>query len=98
LLREAALTPEYGAAVNDRTRVQKLGPIGSQIIAEVFYQMLACDADSILNAGKNWRPPEFVFGGSTARRSLGSMAAVVEFVRDDKRAALPERVAAEHVV
>jgi hypothetical protein len=98
LLREAPLAPEYGAAVNDRTRVQKLGPIGSQIIAEVFYQALACDADSILNAGNRWRPPEFIFGGSAAPRSLGSMAAVVEFVRDGERAALPEGVAAEHVV
>jgi hypothetical protein len=81
LLREAALAPEYGAAVNDRTRVQKLGPIGSQIVAEVFFQALAADADSILNAGTAWRPPEFVFGDSTKPRSLGSMAAVVEFVR-----------------
>lgn len=98
LLREAALAPEYGAAVNDRTRVQKLGPIGSQIVAEVFYQALACDAESILNAGRCWRPPQFVFGGSAARRSLGSMAAVIEFVRAGERAPLPERVATEHVV
>jgi hypothetical protein len=98
LLREAALEPEYGAAVNDRTRVQKLGGIGSQIVAEVFYQTLASDADSILNAGKHWRPPEFVFGASAVRRSLGSMTALVEFVRADERVALPERVAAEHVV
>jgi hypothetical protein len=98
LLREAALAPEYGAAVNDRTRVQKLGLLGSQIIAEVFYQTLACDADSILNSGKSWRPPQFAFGGRAARRPLGSMAAVVEFVRDAERAGLPEMVAAEHVV
>jgi hypothetical protein len=99
LLREAELPPEYGTTGTDRTRLQKLGPIGSQIIAEVFYQVLACDADSILNAGRDWRPPELIFGSRRTKRPLDSMMAIVDLVRGCEAAARsPELVAAEDAI
>lgn len=81
LLREAALTRQREETISDRTPIQKLGPMGSQIVAEVFYQLLASDNGSIMHAGKSWRPPVFVFGRSGQTRALDSMSAVIEFVR-----------------
>lgn len=81
LLREAVVERSSEQTITDRTPVQKLGPIGSQIMAEVFYQILAADSESIHNRGRDWRPPELVFGARQNSRPLGSMGAIVEFVR-----------------
>jgi hypothetical protein len=83
LLREASLEmtqePEPGNPFG--APIQKLGSIGSQIVAEVFFQVLATDADSILNAGRNWQPPQFVFGSSGSARALDTMPNVVDFIQ-----------------
>jgi hypothetical protein len=83
LLREAAvervLEPEPGG----NWRIQKLGTIGSRIVAEVFCQILNADYNSIANAGKNWRPPPFTFGNfgtPSDPRAIDSMQRIVEFV------------------
>jgi hypothetical protein len=82
LLREAAVQaisdPEPVLAP-DRL-VQKLGLIGSRIVAEVLLQILNADADSIRNEGAKWTPPKFIFGRSKLPRSLDSMPNIIEFV------------------
>ena len=82
LLREAAvenvLEPEF--SVGSALRIQKLGTIGSRLVAEVLLQVLNADADSILNAGRDWRPPKLIFGSSLRPRALVSMARVAEFI------------------
>lgn len=82
LLREAAvesvLEPEL--PVGSSLRIQKLGTIGSRLVAEVLQQVLNADADSIVNAGRDWRPPELIFGSSRRTRALTSMARVAEFI------------------
>jgi hypothetical protein len=59
LLREAALQGqmEPATAADHDTPVQKLGPIGSRIVAETIYRVLSADRSSIFNAGKDWNPP-----------------------------------------
>ncbi|MEO5717383.1 MAG: hypothetical protein ABIR29_02300 [Chthoniobacterales bacterium] len=63
-------------------QIQKLGTLGSRVVAEVFYQVLASDGESILHAGRDWRPPVFVFGRSERVRPIDSMAALAEFVSE----------------
>lgn len=85
LLREAAVqamtNPE--PAVPPDPPIQKLGEIGSRIVAEVLFQIVNADAESIRHAGKDWKPPQFVFGASKLARSLDSMPNLVEFVRSN---------------
>lgn len=82
-LREAAVEeitqPE--PASEPELPIQKLGTLGSRVVAEVFYQVLASDGDSILHAGRGWRPPATVFGKSRRLRPIDSMAALAEFAR-----------------
>ncbi len=82
-LREAAVEevtlPE--PAPEPELPIQKLGTLGSRVVAEVFYQILAADGDSILHAGRGWQPPGHVFGKSRRLRPINSMAALAEFAR-----------------
>ncbi len=79
LLREAALEAVYEAEPDGRHKVQKLGTIGGRIVAETFYQILHADGDSILHAGRSWRPPTLVFGELEAAQTLDSMQAIARF-------------------
>jgi hypothetical protein len=83
LLREAELehlrNPE--PAQPPAPPMQKLGTVGSHIIAEVLLQILASDRYSISNADRTWTPPKFVFGESGVPRSIDSMPKLVDFVR-----------------
>jgi hypothetical protein len=77
LLREAAVEDNFErATLADSTPIQKLGPIGSQIVAEVIAQVLWADTNSILNAGIRWEPP-FIEPESYR---LDSMAAIVSWL------------------
>lgn len=79
---EAVLEDETDEVSDIRTihTIQKLGTVGGRIVAEVLYQLLNADYDSIMHAGKDWRPPAFVFGTSKTPRSLTSLRAIVDFV------------------
>jgi len=83
LLREAAVhaisDPE--PSVPPDPPMQKLGMIGSRIVAEVLLQILNADGESIRNEGKQWKPPKFVYGLSKIPRPINSMPDLVEFVR-----------------
>jgi hypothetical protein len=85
LLREAAVEDvREGEREDGRWKIQKLGTTGGRIVAEVIHQLLNADYNSIVNAGKDWRPPSFTFGTfgtQTEPRSLDSMQEIVEFVR-----------------
>ena len=82
ILREAAvenaLEPE--ASFGSPMRIQKLCSIGSRLVAEVLLQVLHADADSILNAGRDWKPPALIFGNTRQPRTLASMGRVAEFI------------------
>ena len=67
--------PERGS----RRTVQKLGTVGSRIVAETIWQILLADEDSILNAGRGWRPPRVDFGGLPEPRALDSMTEITWF-------------------
>jgi len=83
LLREAAVqaVSDPEPAVPPAPPMQKLGMIGSRIVAEVLIQILEADGESIRNAGAQWTPPKFVFGLSNVPRSLTTMPNLIEFVR-----------------
>ncbi len=82
-LREAAVEemtkPEL--APEPELPIQKLGTLGSRVVAEVFYQLLWADGDSIMHAGRGWAPPAFVFGKLQRLRPINSLAALAEFAR-----------------
>jgi len=82
LLREAAVEaqPEPATAI-DPTPIQKLGTIGSRLVAEVIYQVLSADSESIFNQGQNWKPPFIRLKPSSPSFPLNSMAAIVDFVQ-----------------
>ena len=80
LLREAAIEPNPEPGYPPDPPLQKLGSIGSRILAEVFYQLLAADSESIRNAGRDWKPPEFIHGSSRRPRAITSMATLIDFV------------------
>jgi hypothetical protein len=77
LLREAAV--EWQRFKKPRTGpeppIQKLGSIGSRIVAETIFQVLSADKGSIFNDGIGWSPPT-VLG-----IRLDSMPAIVEYVK-----------------
>lgn len=81
LLREAAVDAVYEPGPNSNHPMQKLGPMGSQIVAEVFYQVLRSDPGSIFNAGRHWQPPVFAFGVSKTPRALDSLPMVKELIQ-----------------
>ncbi|MEY2564755.1 MAG: hypothetical protein QOH88_2948 [Verrucomicrobiota bacterium] len=86
LLREAAVqaVTDSEPPVPPDPPMQKLGHIGSRIVAEVLLQILSADSESIQNEGKEWKPPLLVFGASKLPRSLDSMPNLVEFVRSNE--------------
>jgi hypothetical protein len=82
LLREAAVEEKPEPATDaDATPIQKLGTIGSRIVAEVISQVLSADANSIFNAGKHWQPPFIKPESANASFRLNSMAAVVRWIQ-----------------
>jgi Animal haem peroxidase len=83
-LREAAVEGAYEPEAGGRHLVQKLGTTGGRIVAETIYQLLNADYDSIVHAGKAWRPPAFVFDDITTPRRLDSMRAVALFANPSR--------------
>lgn len=82
LLREAAVEEQAEPATDaDSEPIQKLGRIGSRIVAETLYQVLAADRDSIFNAGKNWQPPIIELPASRQLSRLRSMKDIVNLLR-----------------
>ena len=79
LLREAALEAIYEPEPGNRRTVQKLGTLGSRIVAETIWQVLLADKESILNAGKGWQPPPVLLEGLDEPRPLDSMAEIIRF-------------------
>jgi Animal haem peroxidase len=79
LLREAKVNEklEPGTA-NDPEPIQKLGALGSRIVAETFLQVLLADRDSISNDGRRWRPPLLELASGQLFR-LSTMPDVVKF-------------------
>ncbi len=75
VLREADLGAIDEPGPRDRKPMQKLGEVGSRIIAETFYQVLMADRDSILNAGRHWKPPE-----TDLTKQLNSLPSVADLV------------------
>jgi hypothetical protein len=84
LLREAAVEGVREQETDGPHLVQKLGTIGGRIVAETIYQLLNADYDSILHAGRSWRPPGFVFDDITAPRRLDSMREVARFANPSR--------------
>jgi Animal haem peroxidase len=81
LLREAVVedNPEPVMAPINRQR-QKLGSLGSRIVAETLYQLLKADSQSIANAGRRWEPPVFTARPAGQRWCLRSMANLTRFI------------------
>ena len=72
LLREAAVEAVLEPEPESRLKIQKLGTIGGRIVAEVIYQLLNADYNSIMHAGRDWQPDQF-----------GTMQYIVQFVSDN---------------
>ena len=81
LLREAAAEPNPEPVIGG-LQLQKLGSIGSRIVAETLYQLLHADGESIFNAGRGWEPPEFNFGPNGRRWRIRSMSSLARFVEE----------------
>jgi hypothetical protein len=86
ILREAAAetNPEPGSGPYSPR--QKLGTLGSLIVAEVIYQALNCDKESIRHAGRHWQPPGFRIGATGRLWTLRSMRDLAAFVVDASKA------------
>jgi hypothetical protein len=56
---------------------QRLGPVGSRIVAETIVGMLASDPNSILNRGAGWSPP--VWGPATPKGPITDLNKFVFF-------------------
>ena len=68
---------------------QKLGPVGSYIVAEVIQRALESDPDGYLaGPGAKWQPPPVWRFPGGARRPISSLFGLVRLVGDDKL--LPE--------
>ncbi|PYJ49680.1 MAG: hypothetical protein DME87_08765 [Verrucomicrobia bacterium] len=81
LLREAVVEPNSEPPIAG-LQLQKLGTIGSRIVAETLYQLLHADRQSIFHEGRGWKPPPFTFGPAGRRwriRSMSDLARFVEF-------------------
>jgi hypothetical protein len=82
LLREAVVAPnDEPIHEPDRVPPQKLGPIGSRIVAETLYQLLNADCESIAYAPGGWKPPAFTFGQNGQRWRLRSMSQLIRFAK-----------------
>src|SRR5439155_21306537 len=82
LLREAAVEPNPEPAIGGLQQ-QKLGTIGSRIVAETLYQLLYADEKSIFHEGRRWEPPEFTFAPSGQRWCIRSMSDLARFAGGD---------------
>jgi hypothetical protein len=81
LLREAVVEPNREPVMGPINRpLQKLGTIGSRIVAETLYQLLNADGKSIFHAGRGWKPPVFTSGSAGRRWCIRSMPDLVRFV------------------
>jgi len=81
VLREAVVEPNpEPVEVPINRQLQKLGTLGSRIVAETLYQLLNADRHSIASAGLGWEPPVFTSGPTGQRWSLRSMPELARFV------------------
>lgn len=77
LLRESAVAAVFEPGPRDDSfLLQKLGLAGSRIVAEVFYQVLMADGNSIFHSGRHWQPPSCVIGPSRTPEKLSSLLAL----------------------
>jgi hypothetical protein len=79
LLAEAEVEPNPEPPQPIGAQLQKLGTLGSRIVAETLYQLLRVDQDSIAHLGRNWKPPKFRFFGQTWR--LATLTDLVQFIQ-----------------
>ncbi len=81
LLREAAIEKPRSepGPLPGTLQSQKLGTLGSRIVAETLYQLLKADNESILHAGCGWEPPTVQSAGR--EWNLRSMRELAHFVR-----------------
>lgn len=81
VLREAVVEPNPEPVMAPINRqLQKLGTMGSRIVAETLYQLLNADSKSIFHAGRGWKPPVFTSGLAGRRWCIRSMPDLVRFV------------------
>ncbi len=84
LLRESAVAAVFEPGPRDESvMLHKLGPVGSRIVAEVFYQVLAADGNSIFNAGKHWQPPSCAVGLSKTPERLRTLLTLARVAQGD---------------
>lgn len=82
LLRESAVEDIFEPGPrNGHLSLQKLGRVGSQIVAEVFYQVLMADKSSILNTGRHWQPPLCLFPSSSTAERLDTLLKLTRLVQ-----------------
>ena len=79
LLREAAIEFNPEPQIRPGKQLQKLGTMGSQIVAETLHQLLNADSDSIVHAGCGWKPPVFKFGPAGDEFSIRSLPELARF-------------------
>jgi hypothetical protein len=84
VLREAEIepNPEAPQSAPINAQLQKLGTLGSRIVAETLYQLLKADAESIANRGRKWTPPQFRFGPSDQTWCLTELTDLVRFIQN----------------
>jgi hypothetical protein len=81
ILQEAAAEKPEPARAPSHLPTQKLGTIGSRIVAETLYQLLTADSQSFLYAAPAWTPPRLTIRANGREWCLDSMAKLVRFVR-----------------
>ena len=59
---------------------QRLGPVGSRIVAETIVGLLAADPNSVLNRGTGWNPPSWSW--KTPPVQINDMETLVQFALD----------------
>jgi hypothetical protein len=59
---------------------QRLGPVGSRIVAETIIALLAADRNSLLNRGTEWTPPDW--GWKTPSAQIVDMETLIQFALD----------------
>jgi hypothetical protein len=84
LLREAVVEPNPEPVLGPGApQLQKLGTLGSRIVAETLYQLLNADCQSIAHATGGWKPPSFSFGSAGRSWCIQSMADLVRFAGEE---------------
>jgi len=77
LLRETPLWYYVLQEAAARGNRQRLGPVGSRIVAETIVGMLASDPNSLLNRGAGWSPP--AWGAATPNGPIDDLNSFVSF-------------------